>query len=428
MFLTLEDPRAKIQGSRDPLGVQPVWTRFGRRVVTNLTTVTTSVRGFTTLLLGRYFGEVLIEEGAAGEQDALSIFLRMEQICGYARFASGDDTGRVLGVQRIRKFLEEGGSTVAISTDPSGLILGDQKTYGLWGLYTVSARVSGLLKDGPVGLTPAAREFVEGQYLPAIRQVEGKLRKLLQRGGRLSIRKNDKLFASMMRILQPKLSRAEVNFYSDYLRDARNTGDHRVEADRQSRLASLLVNHADPAAGTGRDEVTKIARAADAVDEGLERALRRILRIEALIAPMENVFALLLARNGQTPKSVGETLRDRWGAPPPRFSEDPLDPLVNEILEAAGPDQVQLMRRADAALWRGDYESLVRTLIDWNTLIMDARGGARWVRLVDDKLDVRFRGFEEKLPDRKGFRSLWRNSYFIDALKAISHQLEGKTS
>jgi len=263
---------------------------------------------------------------------------------------------------------------------------------------------SPILKDGPVGLTPAAREFVEGQYLPAIRQVEGKLRKLLQRGGRLSIRKNDKLFASMMRILQPKLSRAEVNFYSDYLRDARNTGDHRVEADRQSRLASLLVNHADPAAGTGRDEVTKIARAADAVDEGLERALRRILRIEALIAPMENVFALLLARNGQTPKSVGETLRDRWGAPPPRFSEDPLDPLVNEILEAAGPDQVQLMRRADAALWRGDYESLVRTLIDWNTLIMDARGGARWVRLVDDKLDVRFRGFEEKLPDRKGLR------------------------
>ena len=29
-FLTLEDPNAKIKGSRDPLGVQPIWAAFGR--------------------------------------------------------------------------------------------------------------------------------------------------------------------------------------------------------------------------------------------------------------------------------------------------------------------------------------------------------------------------------------------------------------
>jgi hypothetical protein len=65
MFLTLEDPRAKIQGSRDPLGAQPVWSGFGRKLVSNLTTVSNSVRGFTVLLLGHYFGERLIEEGKA---------------------------------------------------------------------------------------------------------------------------------------------------------------------------------------------------------------------------------------------------------------------------------------------------------------------------------------------------------------------------
>ena len=37
MFLTLEDPRAKVQGSRDPLGTQPAWYWFGRRLVGNLT-------------------------------------------------------------------------------------------------------------------------------------------------------------------------------------------------------------------------------------------------------------------------------------------------------------------------------------------------------------------------------------------------------
>ena len=87
MFLTLEDPRAKIQGSVDPLGVQPIWSHFGRHVVTNLTTVSNSVRGFTVLLLGRYLAEQLVEDGRADPEDALSIFLRTEQACGYARHA-----------------------------------------------------------------------------------------------------------------------------------------------------------------------------------------------------------------------------------------------------------------------------------------------------------------------------------------------------
>ncbi len=79
MFLTLEDPRAKVQGSRDPLGMQPVWARFGREVVTNLTTVSDIVRGFSVTLLGRYYGERLVDEGRASEEDVLGIFLRLEQ-------------------------------------------------------------------------------------------------------------------------------------------------------------------------------------------------------------------------------------------------------------------------------------------------------------------------------------------------------------
>ncbi|MCA9647328.1 MAG: hypothetical protein KC492_41850, partial [Myxococcales bacterium] len=54
-FLTEIDPRAAVTGSRDPLGLQPIWSALGRELVGNLTTVTTSVRGFTTLMLGLYF-------------------------------------------------------------------------------------------------------------------------------------------------------------------------------------------------------------------------------------------------------------------------------------------------------------------------------------------------------------------------------------
>jgi hypothetical protein len=84
-FLTLEDPNAKIKGSRDPLGIVPVWSSFCRQVVRNLTTQSTSVRGFTTLLLARYLTQRLIDEGEVPAAEALNVFLRMEQIAAYAR-------------------------------------------------------------------------------------------------------------------------------------------------------------------------------------------------------------------------------------------------------------------------------------------------------------------------------------------------------
>ena len=95
MFLTLEDTNARIHGSRDPLGAQPVWASFGRNVVTNLTTVTTSIREFTVLLIGRLCAEKMIAKGTAGEQDALSIFLRAEQIGSYARHLAHGPFGGV---------------------------------------------------------------------------------------------------------------------------------------------------------------------------------------------------------------------------------------------------------------------------------------------------------------------------------------------
>lgn len=62
-FLTKLDSRAAIKGSRDPLGVQQIWTRLGRQVVGNLTTVSNSVPDFTVLLLGYYFVERVTNNG-----------------------------------------------------------------------------------------------------------------------------------------------------------------------------------------------------------------------------------------------------------------------------------------------------------------------------------------------------------------------------
>jgi hypothetical protein len=163
-FLTELDSRAAVKGSRDPLGIQSIWTRLGRHVVGNLTTVSDSVLDFTVLLLGYYFAEQLTEESGPGTE--LPVFLRWEQLAAYARAEVNEEHG-FRGTERVRKNLPEG-HRVTISAERTHQILGNQKIYGLWGLYTMPARASGLLDGDPVRLTPPAMEFVQKRYLPIL--------------------------------------------------------------------------------------------------------------------------------------------------------------------------------------------------------------------------------------------------------------------
>src|SRR5262245_42910991 len=104
-FLTDLDARAAVKGSRDPLGIQLLWTRFGRRVVGNLTIVSNSVRDFTTLLLGYHFVEELTDDLGPGSE--LETFLKWEQLAAYARGAINKDW-RFRGTERVRRNLNDG--------------------------------------------------------------------------------------------------------------------------------------------------------------------------------------------------------------------------------------------------------------------------------------------------------------------------------
>src|SRR5262245_11019213 len=144
-FLTDLDSRAAVKGSRDPLGIQQIWTRLGRHVVGNLTTVSNSVRDFTTLLLGYYFAARLADEVGPGTE--LSTFLKWEQLAAYARATANKDL-EFRGTERVQKNLSES-SRVTLSDDGAHQILSNQKIYGLWGLYTMPTRASGLVDGDP---------------------------------------------------------------------------------------------------------------------------------------------------------------------------------------------------------------------------------------------------------------------------------------
>ncbi len=83
------DSWAAVKSSRDPLGIQQVWTRMGRHVVGNLITVSNSVRDFSTVLLGFYFAEQLADERGLGSE--LVTFLKWEQLAAYSRGSVNGD-------------------------------------------------------------------------------------------------------------------------------------------------------------------------------------------------------------------------------------------------------------------------------------------------------------------------------------------------
>jgi len=422
MFLTLEDPNASIHGSRDPLGVQPVWASFGRNVVTNLTTVTTSIRGFTVLLIGRLCAEKMIAKGTAGEQDALSIFLRAEQIGSYARHLAHDVGGDIRGIERVKRFVTEYGTNVPIQDDSTGMILSDQKVYGLWGIYSVSARVSGMIADGPVGLTDFAREFTDKHYWPVLESAESKLFKLLKEGGSLRTRNNDPVFRSVSGILPESLTDDEVFFYSQTLRDALHVKDNQA-AKRQPLFAELLKKYSDLNSYISRAEILNLAKAARGKDEALSMRLEKIARLEALYAPAEALFDYLQTRGGQKLTDIASKLNDHWGKQVPHLSKS-LDDILNEIVGVVGSDLGGAMNKCDQALGAGAYDDAIVALLEWNKLVMAARKAAPWIQLTSGKLDVRYRGQERELPDGDILPELWRNSYFIDALKSIVNSLE----
>ena len=426
MFLTLEDPNAKIKGSRDPLGAQPIWAAFGRHVVTNLTMQTNSTRGFTIILLARYLTERLIEDGRLGRENALDAFLRFEQVGAYVRHVAHEVEGEIRGIERVRFKVADARGKVPIGANPDEFILIDQKVNGLWGLFSVSARVSGLIPEGPVGLTSEARTFVERAYLPCLRSAMDRVLRLVEKGGRLDTSTPDAVFTAVSEILSDSFSAEEREFYGAYLRDGlhvRHNGEK--SRGRQQKFRELLVDSTDTDAAIGREDMARLSELARSVDDGLANRLDRIVRLEASLAPAMALFDFMLTCNGREVGDVAEELTDRWGVSVPYIDATSNADLLLEVGSASSETVSECFDRCQWALCDGNYSQALYALLAWHEDVMQRRGGAAWIRDAEDgRLDVRYRGGEQALPSGDELPTLWRNGYFIAPLKAIIGQLQ----
>jgi hypothetical protein len=424
------DERAAIKGSRDPLGIQSIWTRLGRHVVHNLTTVSSSVRDFTTLLLGYWLVERVTEAGV--REAELSTFLKWEQLAAYARAEINKDLS-FRGVERVVRNLNEG-PKIVLSADREHQILGDQKIYGLWGLYTVPARASGLVEADPPRLTPAARDFVERVYLPLLAEGAGREGKLIvailrEPTARLDVRGKDAgLVGAVARVLKHRILVKEREFYRESL--VHGGPEDRTEG-RQRELAGLLVTPpfaepgfawSPPAVG----QLVKMARSRGGEASALGHRLERIRHAETLLAPTAVLFSFLLSRGEATIADVASALRKQWGPGCSTIDVAGLEALKAEIGAASGEVAAgERWVRIGERLHAGEYAAVIQLLLEQNRYVMKLRSSAApWVEERGGKLVVRFRDEGGSLPPREGLRDLWRFPYFLDSLRRVALALK----
>lgn len=420
-FLTEVDSRAEVRGSVDPLGAMAVWTRLGRRVVGNLSTVTSSVRDFKTLVLG--FGLLRELRRAAGpdaEVDDLAAFLRWEQLAAYTRYQGGEQGFR--GLRRVRARVNDS-QIVPISAEGDCQILGNQKVYGLWGLFTVPARASGLLEKEVNELTAAGEEFVERTWKPTLSPIWSKLLTWVSRDDRRFNLERQAAEIKRLRAVWKQHTAAERPFWTRHLVDGGPTD--RTDG-RQTKLAALLKDSlADDDFALTQMSVKALARRAGRLDGRLAEDLLDIAACESVLAPAAAVFGYLQTLDRQPVGKPIDELRRQWPAKLASVDRARFERLASELTQASGSARIaSVWVEAAGDFAEGRWHDAVPKILLINKLVMEGRGGAAWVADEAGVLRVRFRDDEAHLPTASELKTLWRFPYFISSLRSVVGELE----
>lgn len=437
-FLTQLDSRAAIKGSRDPLGVQSIWSRLGRRVVANLTTVSNSVRDFTVLLLGYYFAERVADE--SGARDYLATFLKWEQLAAYARSHVNHERG-FRGTERVARRLADG-ERVKLGVDATAQILGNQKIYGLWGLYTIPARASGLLEGEPTRLTTEAREVVERCLLPVLesagpRTVRGIVERLAEREYTLDVRERSRDAVVLHGIgeVVAAVRAPERALYREHLMHGGRgdldvmRGTHGKQRVFAELLDETLVESDWSLTPESMRTLAARAERRGEVGQALADRLERIRAAELLLAPAVAFFEHVLGSDGRPPALVAEEVRQHWGGVMRRTIDLQALAALEPELRSPIDDPESGRRWLDLAASFRDarYEDAIALVLAQNAAVMKARSGAAaWAEVRDGKLFVRFRDAElARLPAADELPSYWRHAYFIQSLRSVASDLRG---
>ncbi len=406
-FLSLLDDRAKPKGSRDPLGFEVVWSYFGRKVVGNLTTITSSMDNFAVALLGFYWAN----QSAQFETDeAIKLkriredFLCYEQLIGYLRYHGNDEN--IMGISRIKQRMEDSSFRITLGQSTEQRILSDQASYGLWGLYSSAARESGLISGNDRVLTARGMEIVNG-IIEQLGDAADKIKSLLLLDKPFRKDQLDHLSDRFINAIHHKCVQQP-------LLEALMAGNdpYGLQAELWSITREIFGQTGEKPEALA-DFIQQVL--ASKPSERLAASLQDILRMERFLVAVNNLFHYCRRMDGESLDQILQKLDGRYhyGYLPAVLPDDNF------------PRRDQLVSILDA-MRSNDMAFVVNEILRLNKEVMHQRGGAPWVELESGTTCcVKVKSETAELKKQSELEQNWDYDYFLGSFFYIAHQQLG---
>ncbi|QEP41775.1 hypothetical protein D5085_00610 [Ectothiorhodospiraceae bacterium BW-2] len=406
-FLSLLDNRAKPKGSRDPLGFELVWSHFGRKVIGNLTTITSSMDNFAVALLGFLWANqlVTVEEECERHKKIREIFLRYEQLTGYIRYLGKAQD--IMGVTRVQKRILDESFKLTLGLGMEQQILSDQASYGLWGLYSTAARDTGLVEGNNRAVTPLGRSIADA-IVKQLGEASEELYKLIGLNKTLDRGQLEQIAPTFMKAIHHQ------SVQQPLLNALMSGSDPHAIQNELWHITKQLYRDKGETIGETADFVSEVLKTKPSAE--LTQSLHEIMSIERILVAANNIFHYCRRKDGEHLDSIFKTLDGHYSyAYLPKNVPDtdfPRRDTLRSILEA---------------FQHNDSRRVVSEVLSLNKSVMQQRSGAPWVELESgDTLRVKVKSEKAELRQQEELEQKWDYDYFIGSFVKIAHQNLGK--
>ncbi len=400
-FISLLDDRARPKGSRDPLGFELVWTCFGRKVVGNLTTITSSLESFAVALLGFHWANEVCANTEEDKQKAVrETFLRYEQIAAYLRYYC--DSKSVMGITRVTERVGNEDKLVYFGIGSNEQILSNQASYGLWGLYSTAMRDTGLVDGNERVITSKGLEIAN--------QIE----KRLNKSDFIDILNSSSVSKEKLQNLSDEYMKAIT---SDSVADKllellmRGPFDHRLQKDLWQMTRSLFNNNLLPIPGVGALEQYTSQLLKTDLSLELKNKLKDIIDIERVLVTLNNIFHYTRVKDGLELNEIVTNLENV------NYNYS----YLPKQLPAIDFPRKKYIENAFFNLLDGNYHKVIHKLVELNKEVMQQRNGASWVEIESSgKIRVRIKTESFSLLKEEELQLKWDYDYFLGSFLSMA--------
>ena len=398
-FISLLDNRAKPKGSRDPLGFELVWSHFGRKVVGNLTTITSSMDNFAIALLGFYWVNQIIpmDDSDGRHKKVREAFIKYEQLTGYIRYYGKAQD--IMGITRIKKRLNDDSIKLTLGMTSVQQILSDQASYGLWGLYSTAARETGLVEGSERRMTHAGSVIAEN-IINQLGDDAKTIYSTLLSPKPLNKSKLKEVATSLMDAIHHESVQQPL---LDALMSGRNS---ELQKELWRITQSIFNDKKSP------DNVEEfIQHILDTKpSEELTRCIQDIMNVERLLVASNNIFHYCRSKNSDSLEAVISGI------------EQSFTHLASELPAGNFANKTSLQSILDA-FKSHDMNRVIRELVQLNKDVMKQRNGAPWIEITSGKaLDVKVKNEKGQLKKQIMLENKWDYDYFLGSYLSIARK------